>query len=92
MAAFAEIASTSEVRERLPAIAKAFREHGAGAAPVCFGAHRKPEAVIVPAALFERLLPYLEDRGFDLPGTPLPRLGAPQGRPRTVKRAKRLAR
>lgn len=90
--AFPEIASTSEVRDRLPSIAKAFRERGAAAAPVCFGSHRKPEAVIVPAALFERLLPYLADRGFDLPGTALPRLRAPAGRARSIKRAKRVAR
>jgi hypothetical protein len=92
MAALPEIASTSEVRERLPAIARAFRERGAAAAPVCFGSHRKPEAVILPAALFERLLPYLQDEGFDLPGATLPRLSAPRGKPRSNRRPKRVRR
>lgn len=92
MAALPEIASTSEVRERLPSIARTFRERGAAAAPVCFGSHRRPEAVILPAALFERLLPYLQDEGFDLPGAALPRLAAPKGRPRSIKRAKRASR
>lgn len=88
--AFPGIASTSEVREQLPSITKRFREQGAAAAPVCFGSHRKPEAVLIPAALFERLLPYLDDRGFDLPGMPLPRLAPPVGPMRGAKRPKRI--
>ena len=91
MASFPEIETTTQVRARLTAITAEFREKGAAAAPVCFGSHRRPEAVIVPAALFERLLPFLRDEGFDLPATPLPRLDRPAKR-RSIPRPGRAAR
>ncbi|MGI8916933.1 MAG: hypothetical protein ACR2JY_24705 [Chloroflexota bacterium] len=33
-----------------------FRREGAAAEPVVFGSHRKPEAVVIPFALYEQLI------------------------------------
>lgn len=44
----------SEVRRRLSAILARFRREGASAAPVAFGSHRKPEAVLLPYEVYER--------------------------------------
>ena len=44
----------SEVRQRLSGILARFRREGAAAEPVAFGSHRKPEAVLLPYAVYER--------------------------------------
>jgi hypothetical protein len=44
----------SEVRRRLSGILARFRREGAAAAPVAFGSHRKPEAVLLPYEIYER--------------------------------------
>lgn len=38
-----------------------FRQEGIAATPVIFGAHRKPEAVVIPFELYASLLPLIED-------------------------------
>ncbi|GAA2227015.1 type II toxin-antitoxin system Phd/YefM family antitoxin [Herbiconiux moechotypicola] len=52
---------SSEVREQLPAVLRRFRVEKELAAPVIFGSHRKPEAVVIPFELYARLLPAIED-------------------------------
>lgn len=52
---------TSEARAKLPSMLRNFREQHASAAPIVVGAHRKPEAAIIPFELFEKLLPLIED-------------------------------
>ncbi len=44
----------SEVRARLSGILARFRREGAGAEPVAFGSHRKPEAILIPYEAYER--------------------------------------
>jgi PHD/YefM family antitoxin component YafN of YafNO toxin-antitoxin module len=44
----------SEVRKRLSGILARFRREGAGAEPVAFGSHRKPEAILIPYEAYER--------------------------------------
>jgi len=44
----------SEVRARLSVILARFRREGAAAEPVAFGSHRKPEAILIPYAVYER--------------------------------------
>ncbi|MDR2987131.1 MAG: type II toxin-antitoxin system Phd/YefM family antitoxin [Nocardiopsaceae bacterium] len=44
----------SEVRARLSGILARFRREGSAAEPVAFGTHRKPEAVLLPYATYER--------------------------------------
>jgi hypothetical protein len=44
----------SEVRARLSGILARFRREGAAAEPVAFGSHRKPEAILLPYAVYER--------------------------------------
>ena len=56
-----QVIPTSEARTALPSVAKRFRLQGLGAEPMVFGAHRKPEGVVLPYELFERLLPAIED-------------------------------
>jgi PHD/YefM family antitoxin component YafN of YafNO toxin-antitoxin module len=57
-----EILGTDEARKQLGDVLKRFRRDGADAEPVLFGAHRKPEAVILPVALWERLQ-LMEEQG-----------------------------
>lgn len=52
---------SSEVRKSFPAVLRRFRDGGADAEPVVFGSHRKPEAVIIPFALYDAIYPLLED-------------------------------
>ena len=51
----------TEARSALPSTLTRFREQGLLAEPMVFGGHRKPEGVVLPYALFERLLPAIED-------------------------------
>ena len=50
-----------ELRTEFPKALERFRIQGIAAAPVVFGAHRKPEAVMIPFELYARLLPAIED-------------------------------
>lgn len=52
---------SGDARNALAAALKRFREFGAAAEPVVFGAHRKPEAVVIPFELYADLLPVIED-------------------------------
>jgi len=55
------ILGTAETRKRLPAILSEFRRRGADAAPVYIGSYRHADAVLIPAALAERIAPLIED-------------------------------
>lgn len=50
-----------EIRTELPKALERFRSEGIAAQPVVFGAHRRPEAVVIPFELYDRLLPIIED-------------------------------
>lgn len=50
-----------EIRTELPKALQRFRREGITAQPVVFGAHRKPEAVVIPFELYASLLPLIED-------------------------------
>ena len=52
---------SGDARTALPAALRRFRTEGASSEPVVFGAHRKPEAVVIPFELYEQLLPVIED-------------------------------
>ena len=56
-----EVLPTSEARAELSSTVMRFREEGISAAPVLFGSHRKPECVLLPFSLFERLIPEIEE-------------------------------
>lgn len=56
-----DVVPTTEARDALPRTLTRFREQGLLAEPMVFGGHRKPEGVVLPFALFERLLPAIED-------------------------------
>ena len=56
-----DVLPTYEAREQLSKALARFRESGARSEPLFFGAHRRPEAAIVPFALLEELLPILDD-------------------------------
>jgi antitoxin StbD len=51
----------TQARAALAEAADRFREIGLSADPVIFGNHRKPEGVVMPYALYERLLPAIEE-------------------------------
>jgi antitoxin StbD len=52
---------SGEARTALPEALRRFRVEGLAAEPIVFGAHRKPEAVVIPFELYARLLPVIED-------------------------------
>ncbi|HET8866981.1 MAG TPA: hypothetical protein VFM87_01505 [Agrococcus sp.] len=56
-----EVFPSSEARVELPKVLERFRHDGAGATPLVFGAHRKPEAVVIPYELYAELLPAIEN-------------------------------
>lgn len=56
-----EVLPTSEARTELSSTVMRFRKEGISAAPVLFGSHRKPEGVMLPFSLFERLIPEIEE-------------------------------
>lgn len=53
--------TSREARDELGEVVRRFREHRADAAPLVFGAHRRPEAVVIPYALYQEIIPLLED-------------------------------
>lgn len=59
--AITHVRTSREAREELGATLARFQVEGAMAEPVIFGAHRKPQATIIPFELYERLESILED-------------------------------
>lgn len=66
MADFPTVLPTSEARTELSHALQRFREEGAGAEPLIFGGHRKPEGVVIPFVLYERLLEAIDDEVLSL--------------------------
>jgi len=58
---FLPVLPTNEARTELPKVLRRFRERGALAEPVVFGAQRRPEGVMIPFELYSELLPVIED-------------------------------
>jgi len=56
---FGEVLSSADMRRQLGATLDGFRS--GSTAPVAFGAHRRAEAVMVPASEFEDLVNLVED-------------------------------
>lgn len=56
-----EVLPSHAARDELPKALKRFRAEGELAAPLIFGAHRKPEAVVIPFDLYSQLLPAIEE-------------------------------
>ncbi|PPG94306.1 type II toxin-antitoxin system Phd/YefM family antitoxin [Rathayibacter rathayi] len=61
IAASFSVLPSRELRVELPKVLDRFRHEGMGSQPVVFGAHRKPEAVVIPFELYATLLPLIED-------------------------------
>lgn len=53
--------SSREARDEVPKAIARFRVEGLLSEPIVIGAHRKAEAVVLPYALYEQLLPAIED-------------------------------
>ena len=53
--------TASDARSGLNSVLQRFRSEGVASEPLVFGSHRKPEAVVLPWELYERLLPAVED-------------------------------
>lgn len=56
-----EVLPSHAARDELPKALKRFRAEGGSAAPLIFGAHRRPEAVVIPFELYSQLLPAIEE-------------------------------
>jgi len=54
--AYLTVRPVSEAREELSRALARFRREGASAAPVIFGSHRKPEAVVIPFEAYTELM------------------------------------
>jgi hypothetical protein len=61
MATSFSVLPSREIRTELPKALERFRVEGIASQPIVFGAHRKPEAVVIPFALYVSLLPLIED-------------------------------
>lgn len=61
IAASFSVLPSRELRTELPKVLDRFRHEGLASQPVVFGAHRKPEAVVIPFELYASLLPLIED-------------------------------
>lgn len=57
----AHVLPSREARTEIPKALHRFRTEGAAADPVIFGAHRRPEAVVIPFELYTALLPAIEE-------------------------------
>ena len=55
------VIASSDARKELPALVQRFRNEGVFAEPLIFGAHRKPEAAVIPFELYAELLPAIEE-------------------------------
>lgn len=58
---FSQVHTASDARTNLNSTLQRFRSEGVSSEPVVFGSHRRPEAVVVPWELYERLLPAIND-------------------------------
>jgi antitoxin StbD len=59
---FLTVRPVSEAREELSRALARFRREGASAAPVIFGSHRKPEAVVIPFEAYALVADVLQRR------------------------------
>jgi len=57
----APILPSREARTEIPKALRRFRSEGPTADLVIFGAHRRPEAVVIPFELYRSLLPAIEE-------------------------------
>lgn len=84
---FIDVLPSREARTQIPRALRRFRAEGVTAAPVVFGAHRRPEAVVIPFELYKALLPaiaeFTQNRSEKLARTDPPR--AFLGEPDTVE-------
>ena len=58
---FDKVLPTSQMRTEIHAALERFRTDGITAMPVVFGSHRKPEAVLIPYELYDKLASAVED-------------------------------
>lgn len=70
------VQNTSETRANLTKILEGFRTNGKKSLPILFGSHGKAEAVLVPAALWKKVINELDDLRMAL--TVVERLSSPQ--------------
>jgi len=56
------VQTSADARRELSTVLKRFRKDGITAEPLVFGAHRKPEAAVIPYGLYERIARIIEDR------------------------------
>ena len=56
-----EVETVSDARASISRHIGDFRSQGMLSAPVLIGSHRKPEAALIPAELYEQLLPRIEE-------------------------------
>lgn len=71
-----EVLPVAQARDEFSRVVSRFRAEGISARPVVYGSHRKPEAVTIPYAMFQALLPAMED--ILLAETVRARLGQPE--------------
>jgi PHD/YefM family antitoxin component YafN of YafNO toxin-antitoxin module len=56
-----DVKTTSQTRQDLTKILASFRANGKKAVPIIFGSHRKPEAVLVPAKVWQKVIDEIDD-------------------------------
>jgi hypothetical protein len=56
----------TEARRTLPETVRCFAKRGADAEPIFFGAHRRPEGVMLSYARYRQMLDMLDDMAIEL--------------------------
>lgn len=61
-----DVKTTSQTRQDLTKILADFRAKGKKAIPIIFGSHRKPEAVLVPAKVWQKVIDEIDDLRLEI--------------------------
>jgi PHD/YefM family antitoxin component YafN of YafNO toxin-antitoxin module len=83
---------TTEARTELSRVLARFRQEGIAAVPVVFGDHRRPEGVLLPYELFERIEQAVEQAQFEAATAVVERIERVIANPETAVRANRRPR
>lgn len=76
--------STTEARTALSQTLERFRELGAGAEPLVFGDHRRPEGVVLPYEVFVQLEDHIDQLRLEAAGGVMARIERVIAEPETA--------
>jgi hypothetical protein len=84
--------TTTEARTALSRTLERFRERGAGAEPLVFGDHRRPEGVVLPYEVFVQLQDHIDQLRLEAAGEVMARIERVIADPKTAVKTTRRRR